>query len=1013
MKKLYIFIVCVVMCGFLHSQNLLHNKEWYEAGLALLEQNDADELAADYFFQETANDKSNEWVMVGQGICYAKGIGTEKNTKEAQKILNKCAAKYDNCEAYYNLGLLYLQDDFVAANEKKAINYLSTASEKGSSRAMMTLYDIYDKKDDNRQKKAYLIQAAGQGVPLAQYLYAVMLEEEGDYNQANEYYKRAALAREPNALNVMGEKCEKACNADEAFNFYKESSDNGCMRGKMNLGRCYHYGIGVAADTKKAGTFYGVAAQSGDNEAQYLYGKWFEDEALGAKEDLIKRDYCYKNAFIWYDKSAEQGNTDAYYRLGRCYEYGYGVEKSIIHAKNCYSKASKDNAKAKVRLGHCYEKGDIDLDRDLKKAYDYYQEAYNDSKQNGDKEALSMAAYYLGVFYEKGYVIEKDRNKAKIYYTESANEKNKDAAYSLYLLYTKNKNEKLAKEWFDKALLYEHDKALYMEGKNLFDKNENDNRCEEYFKKAAEQNNADAYYYLGKINRKKDKCDKSLKSFVNAVEYGNKNAAFEIGKLYQFNYNKLGVNEEQGINNAMKWYYIGAYMANNRKGSDQKQDNPETRYNNLAKDQGKSQYKPSYKKFRKYFITNIYNEWCKRENIIENDNEWNTRIERDSKNKQAKLQAQALSIYINKVKGNFNKSFEIGDYDNNHMTYKFSSKTYGDFIVKIDRKIAAEENFLKNYRVDAEYSMWYDNTDETEKMIAKLAIRYKNNVFYSDVKEKYITPDTTIIVTPPIERPRYSVVDTQIPVTENKYPNTYVLIIGNGKGYSKVPKINFVDNDVKVFKDYCERALGVVSSNIVCVENVNSSEMYGAVEEFSNKLKGKNRTNVIVYYSGHGISIDGESYLIPVDCSFDDPRRNIPLNEISHKIGSVNPEPERMTFFVDACFDGSSKNGGNLRTTKGVVKLEPIAKPLEGNSVVFYATQTTAILYKDESHGLFTYYLLKAIQNNVDISYRELSKYLSESVKNKAADLDKNNPQEPVTVPNKNVKDWGNWKLIR
>lgn len=1012
MKKLYIFIVCIAMCEFLPSQSLLHDKKWYENGLDLLEQYDADELATDYFFKETVGDKNNEWVLIGQGVCYARGIGVEKNTNEALRKFKKSAG-LDNCEAYYNLGLYHLYgDDIIGPNEKKAMGYLATAAEKGSSRAMMKLYDIYGKKNDNKQKKAYLIQAANQGVPLAQYLYAVILEEENNYYQADELYKKAAATGEPNALNVLGEKYEKAGNAEDAFKFYKESSDNGCMRGKMNLGRCYHYGIGVTADTKKAGTFYSVAAQSGDNEAQYLCGKWFEDEALGAKENLIKRDYCYKSAFEWYYKSAEQGNTDANYRLGRCYEYGYGVEKSIIHANNCYSKASKDNAKAKVRLGHCYEKGDIDLDRDLKKAYDYYQEAYQDSKQNSDKEALSMAAYYLGAFYEKGYVVEKNKNKAIEYYTESANEKNKDAAYSLYLLYTKNKNDKLANEWFNKALLYEHDKALCIEGKKLFEKNENDNQCEEYFKKAAEENNPDAYYYLGKIYRQKDKYDKSLKSFVNAVENGNKNAAFEIGKLYQFKYNKLGVNETQSIDNAMKWYYIGAYMTDSRKGSNQKQDNPETRYNNLAKDQGKSPYKPSYKIFRKFFINNIYDEWRKREKIIETDNECKIRVERDSKNKQAKLQAQALSIYINKVKGNFNKSFKIGDYDNNHMTYKFTSSTYGDFIVKIDRNIAAEENFLKDYRVDAEYSIWYDNTYETKRMIAKLAVKYKNNVFYSDVKEKYDTKDTLIIIDPSTDHV-FSDVDVQIPVTENKDPSTYVLIIGNGSGYTDVPKIDFVNNDVRVFKTYCENALGIVSSNIVSVENVNSSEMLGAVKKFRDKLKDKKRTNVIVYYSGHGISINGRSYLIPVDCSYNS-RLNIELNEISQIIRSVNPEPERMTFFVDACFDGSSKNGGNLRTTKGVVKLEPIAKPLEGNTVVFYATQTTAILYKDEKHGLFTYYLLKAIKDNVNISYRELSKYLSDNVKNKAKELDENNPQEPVTVPNKsNVTGWENWKLIR
>ena len=43
----------------------------------------------------------------------------------------------------------------------------------------------------------------------------------------------------------------------------------------------------------------------------------------------------------WYKLSAEQGNPDAQYSLGYCYESGKGVKQNIKEAKKWYTKAAK------------------------------------------------------------------------------------------------------------------------------------------------------------------------------------------------------------------------------------------------------------------------------------------------------------------------------------------------------------------------------------------------------------------------------------------------------------------------------------------------------------------------------------------------------------------------------------------------------------------------------------------------------------------------------------------------
>jgi hypothetical protein len=69
-----------------------------------------------------------------------------------------------------------------------------------------------------------------------------------------------------------------------------------------------------------------------------------------------------------------------------------------------------------------------------------------------------------------------------------------------------------------------------------------------------------------------------------------------------------------------------------------------------------------------------------------------------------------------------------------------------------------------------------------------------------------------------------------------------------------------------------------------------------------------------------------------------------------------------------------------------------------GNLIVFSATRgdQTAFAYNEKKHGMFTYHMLKKIQEtNGMISYGELAKYLEFEV-NKRSLLINNREQEPT-----------------
>ena len=59
----------------------------------------------------------------------------------------------------------------------------------------------------------------------------------------------------------------------------------------------------------------------------------------------------HEEAFKWYAKAADEGDSDGMWRLGMCYENGMGVNMDWDMAREWYEKASKlGNKKAKNAL---------------------------------------------------------------------------------------------------------------------------------------------------------------------------------------------------------------------------------------------------------------------------------------------------------------------------------------------------------------------------------------------------------------------------------------------------------------------------------------------------------------------------------------------------------------------------------------------------------------------------------------------------------------------------------------
>ena len=225
-------------------------------------------------------------------------------------------------------------------------------------------------------------------------------------------------------------------------------------------------------------------------------------------------------------------------------------------------------------------------------------------------------------------------------------------------------------------------------------------------------------------------------------------------------------------------------------------------------------------------------------------------------------------------------------------------------------------------------------------------------------------------------------VDCNIPSSSQSRNNTFVVIIAN-ENYSKEVNVEFAKNDGEIFKEYCEKTIGIPSKNIHLVQDAT----YGTLKSELNWIAAvadvyKGEAELIFYYAGHGMpnEKDKSSYLLPVDGSSSDVETAIKIEELYNRLGEY--PTKNVTVILDACFSGSIRNDGMLSNARGV-RIQPKEELLKGNMVVLSAAtgDETAYPYEEKQHGLFTYFLLKKLQETKgDVDLKTLSNYIVDNV---------------------------------
>ena len=259
-------------------------------------------------------------------------------------------------------------------------------------------------------------------------------------------------------------------------------------------------------------------------------------------------------------------------------------------------------------------------------------------------------------------------------------------------------------------------------------------------------------------------------------------------------------------------------------------------------------------------------------------------------------------------------------------------------------------------------------------------------------------------------------VDRNIPKTNKSNSHCYALIIGNQdyhsfqRGLNSEQDVPFATEDATMFKEYCEKTLGVDAGNITFLNNATSAKMNQEIDFITRLAARDPQAEIIFYYAGHGLPNENtkEPYLIPVDVNASNLTSAIALYDLYQSLSATNAQ--RITVFLDACFSGGGRDMG-LVASRGI-KVTPKKDELTGNIVVFSATSAdqTALPYTDKKHGMFTYFLLKKLQDSKgESSYSELFDYLNKHVGEISLRVNRKD-QTPEVNTSLQVQDsWEEW----
>lgn len=818
-----------------------------------------------------------------------------------------------------------------------------------------------------------------------------------NYTEAIKWLKKAADNKMPLAYNQLGHCYYRLENYQEAIVWYKKAIDDMYFYSNRTLsnttccllGSCYYH----LKNYQEAIIWLKKAIENGDTDSYFWLGRCYS----------VQQNY--QEAIIWYKKAVENGDTNLYGYLGECYFQQQNYQEAITWLKKAAANGdmrvcgyigtsymnSKNYREAILWLKKALDNGDTHAYLGLGKCYfeqQNYQEAYKCAKIAVDN-GIESASFLMGIMLYYGHGVQQDYNQAFKWLKMAAGYGAYNAYDILASMYAfgqgtaQNPTEafKCAKIAADNGIITSYFKVgtMYSNGEGV---EQNDQEAYKWIKKAAEAKDPYSYGALGIMYYQGIGTAIDLKEAYRiakiGAEYENPEAMELLARMY-----REGKGVSKSIIDSFEW-----------------------------------QKKAAEKGFVSSFI------WL---GVMYED-------------------GLGTSKDVNEAITWYKKAYDKNVPDAPMMlcTAYYTQKDYVEAKKWADKTINQKEFAFVGYRILALLNIYGlgvpQNKDKAFELIAKAldGARQKgdsmpntldvegelylanNNIskareIYNDILKE--TPDfytqKETKLSEFMKEHKGGDVDFYIPIADNVSNHTFAVVISNEK-YQMEKPVQYAENDGNTFAEYCKKTLGLPEKNVHFIINATLNNIKHEIKWLEDVIAVYHGdAKVIFYYAGHGIPDEQNksAYLLPIDGYGSDVTTGYALEDLYKALGSL--PSKSVTVFLDACFSGAKRDGDMLASARGVAIKVKQATPV-GNIVVFSAAQgdETAYPYKEEEHGLFTYYLLKKLQETKgNVTLGELSDYIKTQVERQSIVIN-GKLQSPSFVSTATIANsWKKWTL--
>lgn len=659
----------------------------------------------------------------------------------------------------------------------------------------------------------------------------------------------------------------------------------------------------------------------------------------------------YKQAFNWFEKAAKQGIAYAQMRLGFCYAAGKGVSLDDKQAFYWYKKAAEQGeATAQNNLALCYEEGK-GTSKDYQQAIFWYKKSA--------EQGSAHAQFNLGNCYCTGTGVSQDYQQAASLFKQAAEQ-----------------GHSMAQNWLG---------GLYYDGKGVA---QNYEQAVYWFKKSAKQGNESSQSWLGDCYSQGHGVPQDYQQAVSwyrkAAEQGNASAQNRLGWCYA-----EGKGVVQDYQQAVSWYRRAA-----EQGYDVAQVSLADFYydgRGVSQDykQAESWYRKAAEKGHSYAQRRLGTAYYKGIGVSQDYKqafEWYSKAA-EQDNQLAQLGLAILYAKGTGVQKDTKKALEYITQAEEGVKKKPISNMH-------DYLQYRGEAFLALNDMAKAKDTWKELQEKYPEEV-KVFLAQEGEVFVHTMNNSFATT-----------------IDFEVPVATEKNANLFAFIIAN-EDYKRLEAVPYAANDGKVFAEYCQKTLGVPEKNLHMLTNATLGDIkynVSMMKQIADAFDGE--AQFVFYYAGHGLPAENQqdAYLMPVD-GYGADGTGYSMNELYGELGAL--KAKSVVVLLDACFSGSKRDGGMIASARGVAIKARQAAP-KGNLVVLSAAQgdETAYPYKEQGHGLFTYYLLKKLnETKGDVTLGELADYITSSVK-KTSIVENGKLQTPTVLPSVEMgNSWRNLKL--